>query len=217
MRKTPLVDEEIYHIYNRGVDKRNIFSDKLDLERFFKSMLEFNVIEPIGSIFELSKKLKSKKVGHRMSNSEPLVEFVFYCLNPNHYHFGIKQVAEKGIEKFMQRLGNGYTKYFNARYKRSGVLFQGKFKSVHVDENDYLLHLSAYVNLNNRLSGTAKEHLSKSSWEEYIGESNDNFCKGKNIVVEQFKDVNSYKKFALSSLEDIIERKEQKKEYEFES
>ena len=51
-RKVNFANGEIYHIYNRGVDKRDIFSDFFDVERFFQSMNEFNAYEPIGSIFE---------------------------------------------------------------------------------------------------------------------------------------------------------------------
>lgn len=82
-----------------------------------------------------------------------MVKFIAYCINPNHYHFILQQVSEKGIEKFMQRLGMGYAKYFNNRRKRSGTLFQGKFKARHIDSNEYLLHVSSYVNLNYKLIG----------------------------------------------------------------
>lgn len=109
----------------------------------------------------------------------------------------------------MKRLG-GYTYYFNAKYKRNGHLFQGKFKSVHISSNEQLLHTSAYINLNNRFGETVPE-LSKSSWEEYIGEDKENFCK-KDIILAQFRSLEEYKQFALSSLEDIKERKLQEKE-----
>ena len=76
----------------------------------------------------------------------------------------------------MQRLGTGYTKYFNGRYKRTGSLFQGVFKSSHIDSNEYLLHSSVYVNLNDRVHKIG-DGLSRSSWNEYIGKSPSNFCK----------------------------------------
>src|SRR3989344_2749333 len=219
MRKTPFVIGEYYHVYNRGVDKRNVFSDRADLARFFLSMKEFNTLKPIGSIYErmledrnLGENENAKKVrfGHPMSKSEKLVNFVCYCLNPNHYHFILEPLVDHGIEKFMQRLGNGYTKYFNTRYKRTGVLFQGKFRSIHIDSNEYLLHLSAYVNLNNRFGKEIPE-LSKSSWDEYIKNQPKNFC-GKDIVLVQFDSPQLYKEFAESSLEDILRNKEQDKE-----
>lgn len=220
-RKTPFVNGEFYHIYNRGVDKRNIFSDTDDLDRFFKSMNEFNTIEPIGSLYENS--FKSTQLGGstaKLGGKNKLVNFICYCVNPNHFHFILEQFTDGGISEFMKRLSGGYTWYFNNKYKRNGSLFQGKFKSIHVDSNEYLLHLSAYVNLNDRvhqLGGrTAKLMDSRSSWKEYLGKiggNTENFCK-KDIILDQFDDVAEYKTFAESSLRDIIERKNSKKELE---
>ena len=157
MRKVKFTVGEYYHIYNRGTDKRNIFMDEQDLSRFWESLFDFNQTEPIGSIYEFSFKKKSREANKK---KKPLVQFIVYCLNPNHFHFLITPIQEKGIEKFMQRLGNGYTKYFNNKHKRSGVLFQGKFKSKHIDSNQYLLHLSAYINGNDQL-GHRMSKLSK--------------------------------------------------------
>ena len=136
MRDIPFVEKEYYHIYNRGVDGRKILLEHKDLERFIKSMREFNTIKPIGSIYEN----RERKRGSRASTTEgkPLVKFTVYGINPNHFHFMLEQVSEKGIEKFMHRLGTGFSKYFNAKYKRSGSLFQGKFKAKLIDTNEYL-------------------------------------------------------------------------------
>ena len=149
MRKEIFANNEFYHIFNRGNDKRNVFNDKFDFYRFLQSMHEFNLLEPIGSIYEYS--FIKDEVKDRASKKGNLVNFVAYCLNPNHFHLILQQIADKGIEKFMQRLGTGYSKYFNKKYKKSGSLFQGTFKARHIDSNEYLLHLSAYVNLNNRV------------------------------------------------------------------
>jgi REP element-mobilizing transposase RayT len=210
MRKTKLVIGEYYHIYNRGTDKRNIFVDEKDLFRFWENLFDFNQKEPIGSVYEFSFKKKSGEVDKKR---KPLVQFIAYCINPNHFHFLITPLQEKGIEKFMQRLGNGYTKYFNNRHKRSGVLFQGKFKSKHVDSNEYLLHLSAYVNGNNKL-GHPMSKLSKSSLLEFLGEEpNDKLCKT-GIVLEQFRNKKEYEEFVSESVKDIELRKEMLKELE---
>jgi len=206
MRKVPFRKGEFYHIYNRGVDKRNIFSDQADFQRFFRSIAEFNTLEPIGSIFENSTKKKIKeKFGHRMSK---LVNVVCYCVNPNHYHLILEQKAENGIEKFMQRLGNGYTKYFNHKHIRSGVLFQGRFKSIHIDSNEYLLHLSVYVNLNNLVHKIKFGHpMSKSSWDEYIKNKSLNLCNNMEVILGQFKNKKEYENFAKDFVGSIIERK----------
>lgn len=217
MRKTPFVEGEYYHIYNRGVEKRNIFSDQYDLDRFFQSMEEFNVVEPIGSIYENSfvkDKIKNKpQLGSRSPKSDKLVNFICYCLNPNHYHFILEPVVDKGMEKFMQRLGGGYTNYFNNKHKRNGVLFQGKFKSRHIDSD--LLDISVYVNLNNHVHqlGSPTSKLHKSSWDEYRGKSKENFC-CKDIILQQFENSNEYMCFAKDVLGDILERKKEKKEIE---
>lgn len=211
MRKVSITTGEYYHIFNRGVDKREIFSDQSDFRRFFQGMEEFNAMNPIGSIYENSFR-KKDSLGNGVSkseNKEKLIGFVCYCLNPNHYHFILEQLADKGVEKFMHRLGVGYTKYFNQKYKRSGFLFQGPFKCKHVVSNEYLLHLSAYVNLNFKVHQLGNG-VSKSSWGEYISdrENNEkNFC-NKNIVLEQFKNFSEYENFALDSLKDIQERKD---------
>lgn len=187
--------------------------DEYDVQRFYESLEEFNVSEPIGSIYENSfvKKLESST---SKSEIDILINLIAHCVNPNHFHLLIKQKAESGIEKIMQRIGTGYTKYFNNKYKRSGALFQGRFKSVHVDSNEYLLHLSAYINLNDKVhqlgSSTSKLIRSRSSLGEYIDKNIKGIC-DKSIILDQFKDVSEYKEFALLSLESIIERKEELK------
>lgn len=207
-RKVNFAIGEFYHIYNRGVDKRQIFSGIDDIKRFFQSMEEFNTVNAIGSIYENSF-LKKKTLGGETSK---LVNFVCYCLNRNHYHFILEQVLDGGIERFMQKIGTGYTMYFNNKYKRTGSLFQGIFKSSHINSNEYLLHVSAYVNLNNRVH-KMDDNLNCNSWGEYTLKGKNNFCK-KDIVLGQFNSSDDYKSFAESSLVDMLKRKETEKEIE---
>lgn len=211
-RKTEFANGEFFHVYNRGVDKRIIFTDTYDINRFFKSIIEFNVIDPIGSLYENS---FLQLGGSTPKLDEKLVNIIAYCLNPNHFHFILEQLEDGGISEFMKRLSGGYTGYFNNKYERSGALFQGRFKSVHIDFNGYLLHVSSYVNLNDRahqLGGsTPKLVRSRSSWGEYTDAKIKGICE-KKIILEQFKDRNEYKEFALSSLESIIKKKEEMKD-----
>jgi len=207
MRKDPFVNGEYYHVYNRGVDKRKVFLDKKDLGRFLQSMNIFNREEPVGSIYEFS--LLQTRLGRPTSK---LVNIICYCLNPNHFHMILEQITKNGVSEFMKRLGGGYTKYFNARYTRSGALFQGRFKSTHVKSNEYLLHLSAYINLNNRVHHI-KTPFYNSSWEEYVNEKVSAICT-KNIILEQFKNRYECKNFAESSLKDIVEQRDLSEELE---
>ncbi len=215
MRKTVFANGEYYHIYNRGVDKREVFLNENDYLRFLRSMKEFNREDTIGSLYE--KYLREKKVNESSGSSTPimgvelplseivpgLVEIVCYCLNQNHYHFILKQLQDKGIEKFMQKLDTGYTNYFNKKYKRSGALFQGKYKSIHVDSNEYLLYLSAYVNKNNFIYGYLERksdshsgsrtstNWSYSSYLDYIGKRNGKLCNQVSIL-SQFRNREDY-------------------------
>ena len=207
-RKVTFTNGELFHVYNRGVDKRIIFIDKYDAQRFFQSIVEFNAVNPIGSLYENS----FNKFGGETPKLKKLVNIIAYCLNPNHFHLILEQLVDGGISEFMKRLGGGFTNYFNNKYKRSGSLFQGVFKDIHIDTNEYLLHVSAYVNLNDRahkLGGeTPKLVKSMSSWGEYTDKVATGICK-KEIVLGQFKNTDEYKEFALSSLESIIKRKEE--------
>jgi hypothetical protein len=132
---------------------------------------------------------------------------------PNHYHFLLKQVEEGGVKRFMHKIGTGYTNYFNEKYQRSGSLFQGRYKAIHVNSNEYLLHLSVYINLNHRVHnlekfGSSTPKLFKSSWEEYLGNNSGEEICSKDIILNQFDSQKSYQKFSEESLIRIKESKE---------
>lgn len=199
MRETPLITGEIYHVYNRGVDKREIFSSSFDFERFLISMKYFNTKKPIGSIYQYEFK-KNKKL-------DLLVEIISYIILPNHFHFILKQKVDGGISEFMKRLLGGYTNYFNEKHKRSGSLFQGRFKSIHVKEDNYLLVLLGYVNYNNLIHHipTTKKYFVRSSMTE-IETGNYYFLdkiKTTEYILEKFKSVEMFKRHCLEIV-DII-------------
>lgn len=216
MFKPVFTKREFYHIYNRGVDKRDIFMDVNDLYRFLQSMSDFNVRDPIGSIYENSFK-QSKQLGSLTPKLGKLVNFVAYCLNQNHYHFILEPLVDDGIQKFMHRLSTGYTNYFNEKYKRSGSLFQGSYKAIHVNSNEYILHLSVYVNLNYKVhNGLNKRWMSSlpiSSLREYVRKTKKLFC-AKKVILEQFNNIKEYKDFCEETLPEILKRKQENKEFE---
>ncbi|MBI2454258.1 MAG: transposase [Parcubacteria group bacterium] len=214
MRKDSFANGEFHHIYNRGVDKRNIFLGPGDLDRFLESIKFFNSTEPIGSIRDIKELLANSQTSDIWEKRKRLVDIVCYCLNPNHYHLLLLQHVNNGISEFIKRLGGGYTKFFNEKHDRSGVLFQGKFKSIRISSNEYLLHLSSYINLNNQIKGNPSR-LSKSSWDEFVNPKDviENFCHNKEIILGQFNDGSKYKTFALDALEDILERKNRDKNF----
>lgn len=211
MRKIAFANNEYYHIYNRGVDKREVFSCDLDYARFLDSLVEFNFVIPSGGLYE--KYLQEKRTSnvhsrHLMSRNSKLVEIIAYCLNPNHYHLILKQIENKGIEKFMQKLGNGYSKYFNHKYKRSGVLFQGVFKSAHIDSNEYLLLLSAYVNANHEIHDYSEKDWLYSSLLDYTGKRDGKLC-SKEMILGQFdSNFGEYEKYVKNNTDYFREKKE---------
>jgi|SRR3989344_4876187 len=207
MRKFRFANGEYYHVYNRGVDKRTVFLDQYDFERFFQSIEEFNSLKPIGSLFENSfRNLLSNPIAK-------LVDVMCYCLNPNHYHMILRQRVNNGISEFMRRIGTGFTQHFNFKYNRSGALFQGKFKAKHINSNKYLLHLSAYINLNNKAHKINGGAAFRSSWNEYVlhKPTNHLFC-DPSVILNQFGNIKEYRQFAENSLDSILARKQMFKE-----
>ena len=216
MRKTEFANGEFYHIYNRGTDKRIIFEDTPDIQRFFEAMSDFNAEQPIGSMYEYS------FVKHQLGSStsklmerKPIVRFIAYCLNPNHFHFLLEQLADDGIPKFMHRLSTGYTKYFNKKHRRTGALFSGRYKAIHVDTDEYLLRLSAYVNLNDHVHHLPDNSVkSLSSWNEYKNATAQYRLCDPEVILGQFKSRSEYLQFATEALKDIQTNKERQKELE---
>lgn len=185
-----------YHIFNRGIEKRNIFLSDRDYNRFLKtiricndpSTLRFNIL-PNLSIN--SKDLKNNYVS--------VINFV---LMPNHYHFTLKQLNNNGITQFLQRLGTSYSKYFNVKNKRTGRLFEYTYKAVPVESEEQLIHLSRYIHLNPILAGLAKyiNDYSWSSYSAYMGHPNYDFCNPK-PVLSSFVSSKSYERFVLDQVD----------------
>ncbi len=174
-------------------------------------MREFNRIKPIDSLYNQN---KHARAGIRnplgVSDScDRIVETICYCLNPNHYHFILKQLRDNGITEFMRKVGIGYTNYFNKKHNHSDYLFQGKFKSIHIDTDEYLIWLSAYINLNPKLHKITN-NLKKYPWSsylDYIGLRNGTLC-NKDIILNQFPPKNyTYKNFIDACLPAMKMRK----------
>ena len=146
MRKLQFTKGEFYHIYNRGTEKRIVFSNKNDYYRFLYLLFACNDTAPLLNSQHYYRGSASIVNSHRKRNL--LVDIVCFCLMPNHYHLILRERTDGGIQKFMQKLGTGYTMYFNTKYDRNGVLFQGAFKAIRVDQESYFTHLTRYIHLN---------------------------------------------------------------------
>jgi putative transposase len=216
MRKVELANGEYYHIYNRGVDKREVFSCVADYERFLLSMNLLNderdgLMQDWRDMRRVDPRVQLWDIPELNSRRNRAIEIVAYCINPNHYHFILKQIREGGIKTFMQKLSTSYTNYFNVKYKRSGSLFQGRYKSAHIDSNEYLLYLSVYVNKNNFIHGyNQNDNWPYSSLPDYLDRRNNNLV-NKEVILGQFKNIDEYKDFINNNALYMREKKELEK------
>lgn len=137
--------DEFYHLYSRGVERRVIFLDKSDYLRFVILLYVCNSKKPIHvSNFSDWKSFDF----FNLPRSERLIDVGAYCLMPNHFHLLIRELSDDGASIFMKKLLTAYSMYFNKKYHRTGALFESKFKAQHVDNDNYLKYLFAYIHLN---------------------------------------------------------------------
>lgn len=144
------IENGIYHVYNRGVDKRVIFLEEQDYFVFLhllKILLSPPPKQPKHPLADLT---GFNPVRLRLLNKTLYgeVELLSFCLMPNHFHLLLKQKTLTGVKELVHRLCTSYSMYFNKKYEREGHLFQGIYKAVHADSDIYLLHLSRYIHLN---------------------------------------------------------------------
>lgn len=185
-----LINDEIYHIIARGVDGRLIFQDDEDYYRGVHNLYEFNDEDLASWIYRRSftkEGNEAKKIEEKKSR-KLLVHVLAFVFMPNHIHFLLRQVKEKGISKFMQKFGTGYAVYFNHKNNRRGALFQGRFKVVHISDNEQLKTNFVYVHTNPvaivepnwKLNGIKDlrraiktiENYKWSSYQDYLGHKN---------------------------------------------
>lgn len=202
------VENGFYHVYNRGVDKREIFLDDLDY-RVFLHLLKFYLSPQ--DISSQNQHPLTEVTGiipvrlHLFQTLPSELDLLVYCLMPNHFHLLLKQITINGITKLLRRITITYAMYFNKRYKRVGHLFQGIYKAALIDNDPYLLHLSRYIHLNpSELTGIIPVTYPYSSYRYYLGEKHAPWLKPK-FILDYFqnnkndlllpKHINSYKSF----------------------
>lgn len=145
-RKAAFIEDEYYHLYNRGVDKRAVFTSSRDYQRFMMLLYLANDTKDV----RISNILRSYSYEEIFSlkRSQPLIAIGAFCLLPNHFHILATPLVENGISRYMLKLQTAYSMYFNTKNNRTGSLFQGPFKSEYASEDRYLKYLFAYIHLN---------------------------------------------------------------------
>lgn len=131
--------ESYYHIYARGASKQPIFLERADYEYFLRLFKRYLSAEPT-----------QNKVGISYPHYTGQLELLAFCLMRNHFHLLVYQEGAGVVAQFMKSLMISYCRYFNLKYKRSGALFESRYKASRVTNNEYLLHISRYIHLNPR-------------------------------------------------------------------
>jgi putative transposase len=177
IRQTIFQPGNYYHIYNRGNNRQTIFFERNNY-LFFLQLIQKHLIQN-------------------------KIELVAYCLMPNHYHLLI-YLNSDNLSASMQAFLLSYTKTINKRFNRVGSLFQGQFKAIHVDTDEYLLHLSRYIHLNPVKANFVKsaEDWEFSSYSEYITTPDNKFIKTHRIL-EHFPSADCYRSFVESHQNEV--------------
>lgn len=191
-QQTVFANNQFYHIFNRGVEKRITFTNRRDYNRFIDTLEYYRFKNP-PSRFSFRGRPTIKQV---KNDGLLLVEIICFCLMPNHFHLLLKQVEEGGVTKFLGKVANSYTKYFNTKYKRVGPLFQGTFKAVRMEDNEQLIHVSRYIHLNPLIGYITKDLKTHpySSYLQFIGLKS-GFCNSSEIL--NFFETSNYEQFVL--------------------
>jgi putative transposase len=135
------------------------------------------------------------------------VELISFCIMPNHFHLILKEEKEGGIAQYMQRVLNSYTKYYNTKYQKTGHLFQGPYKAVHIEDNRQILYLSAYIHRNPKELNSwmnKEEQYFYSSYQDFIGVNRWGKLLSFDIILGQFKNKKEYNTFVKTSSSKIV-------------
>lgn len=197
----------IYHIYNRGVEKRIIFEKEQDYKVFLKYLKEYLSPSPDAKSLKKEFTLKGQTfrgVPPQIKNFEKEIKLLAFCLMPNHIHLLVKQNDKNSIKSFCQCLFTRYSMYFNKKYDRTGSLFQGRYKATNVINKDYLLDVTRYIH-RNPLKFTKNLIDSYSSYAHYLNQFKLPWVKNE-VVIDYFnkstfiksKNIRSYKEFVES-------------------
>ena len=201
-------EDQMWHVYNRGVDKRNIFLDDQDYIVFL-SFLKTALAPPREVESHPSKEDESKEQPPARLNLHSQVKLVSYCLMPNHFHLQLYQISADGISQLMRSIMTGYVLYFNNKYDRQGVLFQGVYKGAHVYSDEYWEHISRYVHLNPLGIGEDHKLYPYSSYRYFRDSPNTPEWVFPALALESFADFSEYEKFC----DDYIEYRSDIKEF----
>ena len=206
-RKFPIVEGEIYHVFNRSAAGVPMFKQRKDYERAIQ-LVKYYRHRDLPLRFSLYSRMskENKQVYEEtiLAKRRHCVEILAFCIMPNHVHFLLRPVCDGGISLFMTNLQHSYSKYFNTKYQRYGGLFQAMFKAVRIESEEQLLHVSRYIHLNPVTAYiiTPKEldAYPWSSFGEYIENSEETLIH-KAPIMNSFSSPEAYRSFVMDQVD----------------
>lgn len=208
-RRIVLAQNEIYHIFNRGVARLPIYTKSKDYSRFL-DLIDYYRFSNLPVSFSGLKKLPledRENILNKIKQENNIqVRILALCLMPNHFHLLLQQVSSEGISTFMRKLQNSYVKYYNLSNNRDGPLYQSAFKAVRVESDEQLIHLSRYIHLNPSTAYMVKADNLKlypwSSLPHYINDNVENYSFiTTEIILSNFKTKKAYKQFVYDQID----------------
>ncbi len=205
-KRIPLVTNEFYHVFNRGAARQPIFLSPSDYRQAKLTIDYYRFAHPpirLGRLKELSIQQRNDILLQLHKEHDVQVDIISFVLMPNHFHFLLRQIKEKGISTFISKFTNSYTRFLNTKHDSVGPIVQGIFKSVHIETDEQLLHVSRYIHLNPLIGHvvTGKDFLlySQSSLPDFL-QGNSNMVTLE-PVLNQFKSPQAYKAFILDQVD----------------
>lgn len=207
---------EYYHVFNRGAHKQGIFRERADWIKFlfntlyFQSPTLFPNVHRIVRTYDPKLGFDVSEVTFENVTQARMVELVGFCLMSNHYHLILRELVEGGIARYMQRISDSYSKYFNKKYELPGHVFQGRYKAVHVKDNRQLMYLSAYIHRNPRELRVWKDKEAEYPWsslQDYVTENRWGGLLAQEIITDQFEGStrSNYADFVRTSTAKVLE------------
>jgi hypothetical protein len=207
MRSVKFAPNECYHIHGRGVLDHNIFQDEHDLSRFLFLILHFQSPTVANNVYWSTQNfLKKGTFGLGKERSGRLEEdrsihLMAFSITKDGFHILVQNLEDQAVSVYMHRVLMAYSKYFNAKYKKRGHVFNGPFRAKHIETNPELLFTSAFIHKRPGYNSKNKTYSNYkfSSLQDYTGENRwGNLLKNK-LIIDQYKSPKEYKNFVETS------------------
>lgn len=164
---------EFFHICNKSISNFKILNNVDNCHRFIKTLGYYNSLAQEINLSNYLKKHTDFYPDLLIPSENPLVKYISFCLMPDHYHLLVRVLRDDYLSKYISNIENSFSRYFNLRFNRKGPLWQSRFKAVKIKNNEQLLHVCRYVNINPTTSGFVEnsEDWAFSSYKNIITDS----------------------------------------------